>query len=63
MSMSDSDTSPADLAASESLDALIDLDRTGVDSLRGFQKTSEQAEPAFRPVVARFCTLHARRLG
>ncbi len=63
MSMFDTHANPADLAAHESLDALIDLHTSSVDTLRGFQKMTEKAEPTFRPVVERFCALHTRHVA
>lgn len=60
MSMFDNHTNPADIAASESLDALIDLHTGSIDTLRGYQKMAEKAEPAFRPVIEGFCALHIR---
>ena len=51
---------PVDPAARESLDTLIGLHTLSVDTLRGFQKMSEKAEPEFRPVVERFRALHTR---
>ena len=60
MSMTDNQFQPVDHAARESLDTLIGLHTLSVDTLRGFQKMSEKAEPEFRPVVERFCALHTR---
>jgi uncharacterized protein (TIGR02284 family) len=60
MSMFDNHTNPADLAASESVDALMDLHTGSIDTLRGFQKMAEKADPAFRPTVEGFCALHTR---
>jgi uncharacterized protein (TIGR02284 family) len=60
MSMFDNHTNPADIAANESLDSLIDLHTSSVDTLRGFQKMAEKAEPSFRPVVEGFCAMHIR---
>jgi uncharacterized protein (TIGR02284 family) len=62
MSIFDSDTNTDNLAGSESLDALVDLHTISVDTLRGFQKMAEKAEPAFRPVVDRFSQLHIRHV-
>jgi uncharacterized protein (TIGR02284 family) len=50
-------------AASESLDALIDLHTQSVDTHRGFDKMVEKAEPSFRPVVDRFLALHTRHVA
>ncbi len=63
MSMFDGHTNPADAAARESQDALIDLHTSSVDTLRGFQKMAEKAEPAFRPVADGFCALHTRHVA
>ena len=60
MSMFTSPTEPADLAAVNSLATLVDLHLLCVDTLQGFHKMSEKAETEFRPVVERFCALHAR---
>jgi uncharacterized protein (TIGR02284 family) len=50
-------------AASESLDALIDLHKQSVDTQRGFEKMAEKAEPAFGAVVQRFLALHTRHVA
>jgi uncharacterized protein (TIGR02284 family) len=63
MSMFDNETTAADVAAKESLNALIDLHISSVDALRGYQKMVEKAEPAFRPVVERFSALHTRHVA
>lgn len=60
MAIPDSHRNLADHTASKSLDALIDLHSSCVDTLRGLQKMAEKAEPAFRPVVDQFCALHSR---
>lgn len=63
MSMFDNDTNAANMAAKESLNALIDLHISNVDVLRGYEKMAEKAEPSFRPVVERFCALHTRHVA
>ncbi len=60
MSLFNTPAEPVDLAATNSLSTLVDLHTLCVDTLQGFQKMSEKAETEFRPVVERFCALHAR---
>ena len=62
MSNSSPQPKPVDLAAHDSLESLVDLHTLSVDTLRGFQKMSEKAEPEFRPVVERFCAVHSRHV-
>lgn len=54
---------PPEDAASESLDALIDLHTLSVDTRLGFEKMVEKAEPSFRPVSERFLALHIRHVA
>jgi uncharacterized protein (TIGR02284 family) len=63
MLMPDRYSNPADLAANDSLDALIYLHTASVDTMRGFQKMAEKAEPVLRPVVEQFCALHTRQVA
>ena len=58
--MSNIQSRTAEPAADESLEALVGLHTISVDTLHGFQKMSEKAEPEFRPVVDRFCAVHIR---
>ena len=60
MSVPNTQPHPVGHPAPESLEALIELHTTSVDTLRGFQKMSEKAEPEFRPVAERFCAIHSR---
>jgi len=46
--------------ANPALDALVALHTRTVDTLPGYDKMLEKAEPEFRPVVARFRELHGQ---
>ncbi len=61
--MSSYDQSPAtgNDAVGESLDALIDLHKQSINTLLGFEKMAEKAEPSFHDVVQRFVALHSRQ--
>ncbi len=63
MSMSDHHSKASAFVADESLNALIDLHASSVDTLRGFQKMAEKNEPSFRPIVEQFCALHTRQVA
>jgi Domain of unknown function (DUF2383) len=60
LSLADTNDARHDAAHPEALIALYD--RT-VDSLRGFVKMVEKAEPSFRDTAERFRSLHARHAG
>ena len=49
-------------AADNSVKALINLHMSSLDTLRGFEKMVDKAEPAFLAVVQRFAALHLRQV-
>lgn len=63
MQLIDKANTPDSTAAAKSLDALIDLHTSSVDTLHGFQKMAEKAEPSFAPTAELFCALHGRHVA
>lgn len=49
--------------ADDSVDALIELHTTSVDTLRGFEKIGEKADVSFRPLALQFTALHQRQVA
>ncbi len=45
----------------DAADALSELDTRLVDTIKGYDKVAEKAEPSFRPVAAEFRALHIRQ--
>ncbi len=50
------------IAARDSLDTLLAVQTLSVDTLHGFQKMVEKAEPHFRPIAERFAALHGQHV-
>ncbi len=63
MPMLNDTTNPGGFGAADSLEALIDLHTLSVDTLHGFQKMVEKAEPDFQPIADRFSALHGRHVA
>jgi uncharacterized protein (TIGR02284 family) len=51
------------IAARDSLDTLLALQTLSVDTLHGFRKMVEKAEPHFRPIAERFAALHDQHVA
>lgn len=54
---------PASHGSDESLETLLELHTLSVDSLSGFEKMVEKADPEFRVVAERFAALHTRHVA